>query len=110
MAASGLDELSRVAKKLATAAGALVHEGLTRRRVLVETKSTTTDFVTEMDRAAEALIVGGLRLERPHDAVVGEEGAESTGSTGVRWFIDPIDGTTNYVYGLPGFEIGRAHV
>ena len=65
------------------------------------TKSSLTDVVTEFDRAAEASIVDRLRRERPGDAIVGEEGTDQAGTTGVAWFIDPIDGTTNFVYDLP---------
>ena len=65
------------------------------------TKSSRTDVVTRHDRAAEALIVDGLLHARPDDAIVGEEGAHHAGSSGVSWFIDPIDGTTNFLYGLP---------
>src|SRR4051812_37556432 len=62
-------------------------------------------MVTEIDRASEQLIVAGLRAARPDDAVLGEEGASSPGTSGVRWVIDPLDGTTNYLYGLPGFSV-----
>lgn len=73
-----------------------------------DTKSSPTDVVTAADRAAEALIVDGLRRRRPHDGILGEEGAADEGSSGVRWVVDPIDGTVNYLYGLPqwGVSIG----
>jgi len=69
------------------------------------TKSSATDLVTELDRGAEARIVARLRNCRPGDAIVGEEGADETGSTGIQWLIDPIDGTTNFVYDLGGYAI-----
>ena len=69
------------------------------------TKSSATDVVTEMDRRSEALLVDRLLSQRPDDGVLGEEGAAHLGSTGVRWVLDPIDGTVNYLYGLP--ELGR---
>ena len=72
------------------------------------TKSTTTDMVTEHDRASEALIVGAIRGARPDDAIIGEEGTADTGTSGVRWLIDPIDGTTNFFYGLPGYAVSIA--
>ena len=97
-----LDELLTVATDLATAAAALLLDGLTRHRVEVSTKSSPTDMVTEMDRASEALIVAGIRAARPDDGIVGEEGADLQGSSGVRWLVDPVDGTTNYLYGFPG--------
>jgi fructose-1,6-bisphosphatase/inositol monophosphatase family enzyme len=65
-------------------------------------------MVTEVDRACEALIVGGLRAARPQDAIVGEEGTADEGTTGVRWLVDPVDGTTNYLYGIPGFSASIA--
>ena len=56
-------------------------------------------MVSEMDRGAERLIVEGILAERPDDAILGEEGANQPGTSGVRWIIDPLDGTTNYLYG-----------
>jgi len=102
-----LDELRELAVDLATDAGRLAHDG--RRRLGVgqpvahDTKSTPTDPVTEFDRAAEALIVDTLRLRRPDDSIVGEEGADHAGSSGLVWHIDPIDGTANFVYDLPAW-------
>jgi myo-inositol-1(or 4)-monophosphatase len=71
----------------------------------VETKSTSTDMVTEFDRATEREIVGTLKRLRPDDAIVGEEGGAHTGSSGVTWFVDPIDGTTNFLYDLPMWTV-----
>jgi myo-inositol-1(or 4)-monophosphatase len=71
-------------------------------------KSSATDLVTEHDRAAERLIVGRLLDARPDDGVVGEEGAAIEGTSGVRWLVDPIDGTTNFVYGLAGYNVSIA--
>jgi myo-inositol-1(or 4)-monophosphatase len=102
------DELLDVAQRAAERAGALLVDGLDRVRALVETKSTSTDMVTEMDRAAESLIVDTIREIRRHDAIVGEEGTAETGSTGVEWIVDPLDGTTNYLYGHPGFAVSIA--
>jgi myo-inositol-1(or 4)-monophosphatase len=74
----------------------------------VDTKSTPTDVVTEMDRTAEALIRDDILGARPDDAILGEEGGERLGHSGVRWTIDPLDGTVNYLLGLPiwGVSIG----
>jgi myo-inositol-1(or 4)-monophosphatase len=96
-----------LAVRLAREASALLREGRTRRLV-VGTKSSGTDMVTEMDRASEALIVAGLRAARPHDAIVGEEGTADTGTSGVRWLVDPLDGTTNYLYGYRAFAVSIA--
>lgn len=68
----------------------------------VEAKSTATDLVTEMDRAAERLLTERILTARPDDAVLGEEGTATISSDApVRWILDPLDGTTNYVYGWP---------
>jgi myo-inositol-1(or 4)-monophosphatase len=99
------EELLALAERLATEAGALLLDGLGRTRTTIDTKSSATDMVTEVDRASEALIVGGIRAARPGDAVIGEEGADVEGTSGVQWFIDPLDGTTNYLYGLPAFSV-----
>jgi myo-inositol-1(or 4)-monophosphatase len=96
-----------LAVRLAREASALLREGRTRRLV-VGTKSSGTDMVTEMDRASEALIVAGLRAARPHDAIVGEEGTADTGTSGVRWLVDPLDGTTNYLSGYRAFAVSIA--
>ena len=71
----------------------------------VQTKSTATDMVTEFDKASEVLIVQGLESMRPDDAIIGEEGASHSGTTGITWHIDPIDGTTNFFYDLPTWAV-----
>ncbi len=101
------DDLRELAAALAVQAGTSALEG--RRRLGVgqpvahDTKSTPTDPVTEFDRAAEAVIVDTLRLRRPDDSIIGEEGAGHSGSSGLEWHIDPIDGTVNFVYDLPAW-------
>jgi myo-inositol-1(or 4)-monophosphatase len=103
-----LPALLALATQLAKDASALLVDGLTRARSRVTTKSTSTDMVTEMDEAAEALIASGIRSARPGDGIVGEEGTADVGTSRVRWVIDPIDGTTNYLYGLSGFGVSIA--
>jgi myo-inositol-1(or 4)-monophosphatase len=95
--------LLELACRLATAAGTAAAAG--RAAAVAEglatgTKSSATDLVTAHDRAAEQLVVEALRDERPHDSIVGEEGTAVAGGSGYEWFVDPIDGTTNFVYGL----------
>lgn len=68
-------------------------------------KSSPTDIATDGDRAAEALIVGRLRAARPADSLLGEEGATYQGTSGNRWVIDPLDGTVNYIYGIPQWSV-----
>lgn len=103
-----LAELRRLAESAARATGALLLAGLDEVRTDVQTKSTGTDMVSEMDRAAEALIVERLLGARPDDGMVGEEGTNLLGTSGVRWVVDPLDGTTNYLYGLTGFGVSIA--
>jgi len=73
----------------------------------LKTKSSKTDLVTQMDTATERLIVERLREHRPHDGVIGEEGTATapTGEHQITWVIDPIDGTTNYIYELPAWSV-----
>lgn len=71
-------------------------------------KSSPTDLVTEVDRTSEALIVASLLRARPDDGIRGEEGSDRAGSSGVTWVIDPLDGTTNYLYGIPVFSVSIA--
>jgi myo-inositol-1(or 4)-monophosphatase len=74
---------------------------------VVQVKSSPTDVVTQLDRAAERLIRDRLLAARPGDAILGEEGGE-TGHGSVRWIVDPLDGTVNYVYGLPDWAVSVA--
>ena len=75
---------------------------------VLSTKSSPTDVVTVMDRAAERVVLDGLRAARPDDAVISEESGGSDGSTGVSWLIDPLDGTVNYLYGIPHYAVSIA--
>jgi myo-inositol-1(or 4)-monophosphatase len=104
-------QLRTLAGDLATRAGQLITDGrLTGLDAIdsIDTKSSDTDMVTIFDRASEHLIVSGLRDARPDDAIVGEEGTTLAGTSGVHWLIDPIDGTTNFIYGLPGYAVSIA--
>jgi myo-inositol-1(or 4)-monophosphatase len=101
-------QLADLARRAATDAGRLLVEGLERARSLVATKATATDMVTEMDHASERLIERAVLAERPEDGFAGEEGTTRAGTSGVRWIVDPLDGTTNYLYGFPGFGVSVA--
>ncbi|MDO9485096.1 MAG: inositol monophosphatase family protein [Actinomycetota bacterium] len=74
----------------------------------VDTKSTAVDAVTEMDRGAEALLITRLLGSRPQDGFLGEEGGERPGTSGVRWVVDPLDGTVNYLYRIPMWSVSVA--
>ncbi len=105
-------ELLEVARAVARAAAA---ELLARYEHAVEglaTKSTATDPVSDADRAAEAAIRALLAEHRPDDAILGEEGGETVDRTrppsGVRWIVDPLDGTVNYLFGYPQWSVSVA--
>ncbi|MDT7545110.1 MAG: monophosphatase [Actinomycetota bacterium] len=98
------DELLELATDLARQAGTLALEMRSGVETLA-TKSSPTDVVTAADRAVERLLVDGIRSARPDDGLLGEEGAARSGTTGVRWVVDPIDGTVNYLYGIPHWAV-----
>jgi myo-inositol-1(or 4)-monophosphatase len=74
----------------------------------VDVKSSATDMVSAADRDAEALIRGGLKKARPDDGLVGEEGSRLDSESGRRWVVDPLDGTTNFLYGFPQWAVSIA--
>lgn len=101
-----ISELLALAQETAKAAGALL---LARPDVFdINEKSSTRDFATQMDHASEELIVNSLLAARPGDGIIGEEGAQRPSTSGITWVIDPIDGTVNYFYNLPGWNISIA--
>lgn len=77
---------------------------------VADTKSSVVDVVTEADRAVEALLRERLLTVRPDDSVLGEEGDDVVGTSGVRWVLDPIDGTVNYLYEIPAYSVSVAAV
>lgn len=105
------DSLLELACAAATAAGNLLLERGGRPEV-VATKSSPTDVVTDADQAAEALIREQIGAQRPGDRILGEEGGEIPAAggapTGVRWIVDPLDGTVNYLYGRPDWAVSIA--
>ncbi|MER5601994.1 inositol monophosphatase family protein, partial [Streptomyces sp. NPDC002265] len=101
-------ELLGIALEAARRAGELLRDGRPADLAVAATKSSPIDVVTEMDIAAEKLITGLVADRRPVDGILGEEGAASEGTSGVRWVIDPLDGTVNYLYGLPTWAVSVA--
>ena len=95
------EELRDVAERLARQAGEMALAGRKSGLREVRTKSTLTDMVTEYDRASEVMVVEGLRTLRPMDSIVGEEGTAYRGTSDITWYVDPIDGTTNFLYDIP---------
>ena len=108
MSDPGNRELLRVAEAAARAAAPELVERFTRGAVNVTSKSTDTDLVSEADLAAERTIREQLGRERPDDAIMGEEGDDTPGTTGLRWVVDPLDGTINYLYGHPQWCVSVA--
>ncbi|MFJ6776090.1 inositol monophosphatase family protein, partial [Kitasatospora sp. NPDC091257] len=91
-----LDDLLEVALDAARQAGALLRDGRPADLGVAGTKSSPVDVVTEMDLASEKLVLELITDRRPEDGYLGEEGAERPGTSGVRWVVDPLDGTVNY--------------
>lgn len=105
------EALLATAERAARAAGALLLERFAAGADAIGeifVKSTATDLVSEADMAAEAAIRAILAEERPADAVMGEEGDDTPGTSGRRWIVDPLDGTINYLYGLPAWCVSVA--
>jgi myo-inositol-1(or 4)-monophosphatase len=101
--------LLAVAEEAAVAAGELLRErfeaGVERA---LRTKSTPTDLVSEADLAAEAAIREVLNARRPEDAVLGEEGGRQGADDALLWVVDPLDGTLNFLHGLPAWCVSVA--
>ena len=101
-------ELRDLALSVARAGAGLVRERRTSDVTVADTKSSSVDVVTEADRASEELIRRLLLQARPDDSILGEEGDDHVGTSGVRWVVDPIDGTVNFLYGLPEYAVSVA--
>ena len=97
-----------IASEAARAAGDILRERfIMRGELVVRTKSSSTDMVSEADEAAEAAIRRILGARRPDDAILGEEGGR-TGTGELEWVVDPLDGTTNFLYGIPAWCVSVA--
>ena len=94
-------ELVQIAVDAAHAAGELLLARFRMPAAGVGSKSSATDMVSEADRSSEALIRERLTASRPHDAIIGEEQGAVEGTSGLRWVVDPLDGTTNFLFGIP---------
>ncbi len=97
-----------LAESTARAAGELIKRVRQGTIEVAETKSSPTDVVTAADLASEQLIRDRIFAERPDDGFIGEEGDDIKGLSGVSWLADPIDGTVNYLYGIPQFSVSIA--
>jgi myo-inositol-1(or 4)-monophosphatase len=96
-----------LAEQIAREAGAQLRAAF-ETELRIETKSTPTDLVSEADVAAETLIRERLLAARPADGMLGEEGSDSPGTSGLRWIVDPLDGTTNFLFGIPQWGVSIA--
>jgi myo-inositol-1(or 4)-monophosphatase len=116
MGLSDFSELLEIAKRAASSAGAIHRRALDRYDVKADTKSSDCDLVTDVDRESEKELVRVIRAARPNDEIIGEEGTTLRGDSGVRWILDPLDGTTNFVHGYPmhavavGVEVDNENV
>jgi myo-inositol-1(or 4)-monophosphatase len=102
------EQLLELALEIAVEAGDMLLVKRPARPEVVETKSSPTDVVTALDREAEELIRARIHAARPGDAVLGEEQGDTPGTGRVRWIVDPIDGTVNFLYGLPFWAVSIA--
>ncbi|WP_449062997.1 inositol monophosphatase family protein [Planomonospora algeriensis] len=96
-----------LAERIAREAGEMLLAERPARPEVLATKSSPTDVVTALDRASEELIRARIKEARPDDAILGEEGG-ATGEGKVRWVVDPIDGTVNFLYGVPEWAVSIA--
>jgi myo-inositol-1(or 4)-monophosphatase len=104
------ERLLALAVRVAAGGAALARDAREAAITRIRTKSTRTDVVTEADHAVERYVIAGLRAERPDDGVLTEESGAHPGAAGsrVRWILDPIDGTVNYLYGIPHYGVSLA--
>ena len=98
-------ELLSIASAAAREAGAVLLEHARSAPRGVGSKSTRTDLVSDADRAADALLTARLRAAFPDDGIVSEEGERVAGSSGRTWYVDPLDGTVNYLYRIPQWSV-----
>jgi myo-inositol-1(or 4)-monophosphatase len=101
-------ELRALAEEVAREAGAQLLEAFAGPAKEVVAKSTPTDLVSAADEAAQDLIRSRLAAARPDDGFLGEEGGDETGSSGLRWIVDPLDGTINFLFGIPQWAVSIA--
>lgn len=100
-----LEDLHALALELALAGGRFVRDQRPDKVLVSQTKETDLDVVTIMDTQCEALLRAMIREQRPDDAILGEEGDAVTGTSGLTWVLDPIDGTVNYLYDVPAYAV-----
>ena len=107
MSSTDEDALLEIAREAAAAAAGELLARFGERPADVQSKSTPTDLVSEADVAAERAIRSVLARRRPDDSILGEEGG-ATGDGELRWVVDPLDGTVNFLFGIPVFAVSVA--
>ena len=107
---SAVRELVDIATSVATDAADFIRTKRLDHVDVANTKSSSSDVVTEVDKASERLIFDRLQELRPKDGFLGEEGGSDQSQSGVTWIVDPIDGTTNFVYNIPHYAVSIAAV
>lgn len=100
--------LAEFAASLARSAGLRIRELRAAGVDIAATKSSINDVVTAADRESERLLAAQILEQRPHDGILGEEGADIAGTSGITWVVDPIDGTVNYLYDIPAYAVSVA--
>ncbi|MDX6279138.1 MAG: monophosphatase [Kribbellaceae bacterium] len=108
MSSENPQDLLKLAVEVAAEAAQLIVERRRGTVTVADTKSTATDIVTAVDRESEELIRARVLAARPDDSFLGEEGDDVNGTSGVRWVVDPIDGTVNYLYDIPTYAVSIA--
>jgi myo-inositol-1(or 4)-monophosphatase len=103
-----MSDFLRLAEDIAREAGDMLIAKRPTMSAEIATKSSPTDVVTALDTASEELIRERILAARPGDRILGEEGGEEPGESDVRWIVDPIDGTVNFLYGLPDWAVSIA--
>lgn len=105
---SELDALLELATRMAHSAGELLYERFRGPARGVSAKTSPTDLVSDADRDSEALLLATIGAERPIDGILAEEGDASDSRSGITWIVDPLDGTINYLFGIPQWSISIA--
>jgi myo-inositol-1(or 4)-monophosphatase len=104
------DDLLALARSISLEAGALARRRRDQGVTVAASKSSPVDIVTEADRETERLIRDALAQARPNDGFFGEESGAESGTSGLTWVVDPIDGTVNFLYGIPHYAVSIAVV
>ncbi|TRW47141.1 inositol monophosphatase [Georgenia yuyongxinii] len=103
-------DLLALSEALAREAGDLVRQRALAKVTVTDTKSSVNDVVTAVDREVEELLRRRIAAARPQDGVLGEEEGAQAGTSGLTWVVDPIDGTVNFLYGIPSYSVSVAVV